>query len=1058
MCPSWKCSSLGLLSVVLSLVLPLVATPADLAPAYASSIQSQHPDGELRQLLQLGQQHYREGQFKEAIDVYQRSLVLLQGTGDNARLGEVFYQLGNSYYQLNQYLDGLKAYEQALAARRAIADQAGEGTLLNSIGRIYDKLNQPRQALKAYERALEIRREIRDDQGEAITLADVGTVYRRLGNYARALELYQRSLAISRTLKDALGEAEVLNSIGLTHEGLGQNKEALEAYQQSLLIFESAGKWLRAGKLQANIGSAYVKLGQLSAAEQALEKALTIARSINNLTVEATVLTSIGIVREQLGQYAQALMLHQQALTIFQSLQDPSNQSQVLLNLGMVYEQLGQYPKASEFYQQAFEICKVIRDRACGVAAINNLGTLYRLAQQNDKALDFYEQALRYARDIDDASGEATALNNLGVTYSTKGKYHTALEYYQQALAMRKETGDLTGEGITLSNMGSAYQGLRDFSQAQTHYQKALGIVREIRNRQAERIVLSNIAHLMSEQKQPELAIAFYKESVNVTEGIRADIRILDRTLQESYTQSVAGTYRNLADLLIQQGRLSEAQAVLELLKLRELREFTRDAGIQSAGISLAKVEEVALKQILEQFTTVGNFTQELVQCQQTNCPNLKQLQQQRDNLYAAVNQEMQQQRAILAKHFSSEAGSLTPDDLNQEARRIVNAQPGTVLIYPLVLKDKIQFLVAFQAGNGAVIFRPFESQVSAEQLFKTIQTFRQQLGETNAAGRPKADLAAVKATSQQLYTWLIKPLEAELNNPAIKHLVFAPDSTTRYIPLAALYDGKQYLIQRFTISTITAASRTDTEARMPKPDGQQSLLLAMGASTFPNLNPLDNVPAELDAITKTTSSEDREGIYPGSQFLNSTFDYEALKSSLDKGTYRILHLATHGAFKPGRPEDSYLVPGNGQNLTTDLIDQLGNYGLRNIHLVVLSACETAVGDRASDGIEIPGISYFFLKNEVKSVMASLWNVNDASTALIMQQFYKHVAAGKTKAEALQAVQQDFIQGKLTAKDAPARADVEVRVESGSRATQSQSSTFSHPYYWAPFILIGNSL
>jgi len=321
--------------------------------------------------------------------------------------------------------------------------------------------------------------------------------------------------------------------------------------------------------------------------------------------------------------------------------------------------------------------------------------------------------------------------------------------------------------------------------------------------------------------------------------------------------------------------------------------------------------------------------------------------------------------------------------------------------------------------------------------------------------GTPKADLATVQATSQQLYTWLIKPLEAELNAANIKHLVFAPDSTTRYIPLAALYDGKQYLIQRFTVSTITAASKTDTEAKVPRPTGNQPMLLAMGASTFPNLNPLTNVPAELDAITRTNQRKDIQGIYPGSEFLNTSFDYDTLKANLKTGTYRILHLATHGAFKAGRPEDSYLVPGRGQNLTTELIDQLGNYGLGNIHLVVLSACETAVGDRASDGMEIPGISYFFLKNDVKAVTASLWNVNDASTALIMQQFYLHIGNGMTKAQALQQVQQNLIDGKFTAKDAPTRSDI---IVTGAPARSPKPPNFAHPYYWAPFILIGNSL
>jgi len=194
--------------------------------------------------------------------------------------------------------------------------------------------------------------------------------------------------------------------------------------------------------------------------------------------------------------------------------------------------------------------------------------------------------------------------------------------------------------------------------------------------------------------------------------------------------------------------------------------------------------------------------------------------------------------------------------------------------------------------------------------------------------------------------------------------------------------------------------------------------------------------------------------IYPGKIRLDAAFTASSLRDNRDP--FRILHIATHGSFNPKSITASFLLLGDGSRLPITDIATLTN--LNTTHLVVLSACETGLSGSAQDGTEISGISGYFLYRGAKSVMASLWNVNDASTALMMQQFYKHLASGMTKAEALQAVQQDFIQGKLTAKDAPARADVEVRVEPGTRATQSQLSTFSHPYYWAPFILIGNSL
>ena len=1053
--------------------------------------------GEAQTLKNIGET-YNNGQYSKALEFFQQALVITKEIGDRKGEGTALNTIGVIYTNLGQYVKALEFYQQALVIHREIGDRSGESNSLNNIGSIYNSLGQYSRALEFYQRALGIAKEIRNRKGEGTTLNNIGVIYTNLGQYVKALELYQQALVIHREIGDRKVESNTLNNIGGTYNSLGQYSKALDFHQQALVICREIGNRAGEGVALSSIGSVYNALSQYTKALDYHQQSLAISKEIGDRSGESVSLNNIGRVYEQLGQYAKALDYHQQSLAISKEIGDRSGESTSLNNIGLVYDALSQYAKALDYHQQSLAISKEIGARSDESNSLNNIGLVYMKLGLYTKALDYLQQSLAISKEIGNRFGESAALTNtgsvyrrleknsealsyyqqalvidqeigsrwgegfsrdyIGAVYRQMGEYAKALDYHQHSLVIRQELGNQRGEGIALDNLGQVYRGLGQYAQALDFFQRAFAVRQTIGDRQGEGETLSNLASVFKAQEQLELAIAFYKQSVNTFEAVRGEIRQLPREFQESYTQSLVGTYRNLADLLIQQGRLSEAQAVLELLKLRELREFTRDAGINSSGISLAKVEEAALNQILSQFTTVGHFTQELTKCQQTQCPNLRQLEQQRDALYAAVNQEMRQQRAILAKHFSSEAGTLSPDKLNAEARRIVNAQPGTVLIYPLVLKDKIQFLVAFQAGNGAVTFRPFETQVSAEHLFKTIQTFRQQLGETNAAGRPKADLAAVKATSQQLYTWLIKPLETELNTPAIKHLVFAPDSTTRYIPLAALYDGKQYLIQRFTISTITAASQTNTTARMPKPDGQQSLLLAMGASTFPNLNSLDNVPAELDAITKTGSSGDQEGIYPGSKFLNSTFDYEALKSSLGKGTYRILHLATHGAFKPGRPEDSYLVPGRGQNLTTELIDQLGNHGLGDIHLVVLSACETAVGDRASDGIEIPGISYFFLKNEVKSVMASLWNVNDASTALIMQQFYKHVATGKTKAEALQAVQQDLIRVKLTAQDAPARADVIVTAKPGRRTAQGVKSDFSHPYYWAPFILIGNSL
>ncbi len=190
---------------------------------------------------------------------------------------------------------------------------------------------------------------------------------------------------------------------------------------------------------------------------------------------------------------------------------------------------------------------------------------------------------------------------------------------------------------------------------------------------------------------------------------------------------------------------------------------------------------------------------------------------------------------------------------------------------------------------------------------------------------------------------------------------------------------------------------------------------------------------------------------------LNQASTASAFEDNLSGGKYQIVHIATHGEFDTNNANQSYLLfstgeTGKGDRYTVSRIQQ--QESLRKIHLVILSACQSGRGESASSGIETPGMSAAFVRDRAKAVIASLWNVNDASASLMMQQFYKNLATGKmTKAEALRQVQLSLLSGKVTAKNAPDRAGARRYI-----LGQFPVDSFAHPYYWAPFILIGNSL
>jgi CHAT domain-containing protein len=487
----------------------------------------------------------------------------------------------------------------------------------------------------------------------------------------------------------------------------------------------------------------------------------------------------------------------------------------------------------------------------------------------------------------------------------------------------------------------------------------------------------------------------------------------------------------------------------LELLKVQELRDFTKDtrAGGENSGIATNPSEA----EILKIHGTLITLGREIEQCQQTQCQQKSQLLDQREVIAKEFDENVRSLEQEIRSRRANDKAFLDPTTLGGNAEEIVSAQPGTVLIYPLVLEDKLWILWAASGGITKSIEVP---QVGRRQLSETVVKFRQLLQN------PNSNLAELKATGKQLYDWLIpQSLQKELNENQIQNLVFSLDHVTRYIPMSAVFDGEKYLIENYNISTIISANLTKMSDRLP-PGTQNTSVLAAGLSEAKSgFNPLPNVPAELDAIVRQ-SPTDSQGIYPGLKLLNQAFDRKALRDNL--AGRQILHIATHGKFVPGNSYDSFLLLGNGEKLPIPEIQSLRDLG--KIHLVVLSACETALGDTRQDGTEIAGLSYYFLSGGAKAVMASLWEVNDESTRLLMEHFYSDLAKSTTdspitKAQALRQAQLSLMQGeRTTAANAGSRTSLEARPRPGAQTTATAVPGFSHPYYWAPFILIGNGL
>jgi len=334
---------------------------------------------------------------------------------------------------------------------------------------------------------------------------------------------------------------------------------------------------------------------------------------------------------------------------------------------------------------------------------------------------------------------------------------------------------------------------------------------------------------------------------------------------------------------------------------------------------------------------------------------------------------------------------------------------------------------------------KAYTSPIKESDLNKKIFEFRQELQNPASDPLPLA---------QELYHIVFpEGLRQDLDAMHAKTIMWSIDSTLRYIPFAALYDGKDYLVKSFRQSLITPASIPYlTEEPIRQWTG-------VGFGVSEGASPLPSVPGELRGIFRETA--DSKAPIPGVVLLNSAFTHQSFEDDLRQRRNPVVHIATHFDSRPGVAANSHLLLGDGELSLAEIESETRLFN--GVDLLTLSACNTAFTNRSEDGREVDSFGTIAQRLGAKGVIASLWSVNDESTAALMETMYRlrQQNAGMTKDEALRQAQLALLTGQLKpapAQDTPDRGGTPNRPKN----TMKTSTDWSHPYYWAPFILIGN--
>lgn len=703
-------------------------------------------------------------------------------------------------------------------------------------------------------------------------------------------------------------------------------------------------------------------------------------------------------------------------------------------------------------------ILREVGDRANEGVTLSNLGVASRSLSQYERAVTYYEQALVLLREVKDRANEGATLNNLGWAYDGLNQSERAITYYEQALILLREVKDRANEGATLHSLGAAYHNLSQYERAMSYYEQALAMQREIKDRAGEGTTLSDLMMAWQTREAPRLAIFYGKQAVNVYQAIRGDIHTLDKALQQSFLKSHTKAYRNLADLLITVGRLPEAQEVLALLKAEEYFDFVRRDANAAGGIPHATLtpEETEWEQryraIADRVTTLGMERQALLANSSRTGEEDARLEALEHDLTVAA-QAFQQFLSGLEEAFRGMPEGSARLAQVREAQGLMadlaDLGPGTVALYTLISEKTYRVILITPDAQVAR-----EYPITAADLNRKVLTLREALHTPRADPRPLA---------QELYQILVAPVANDLRGAQAQTLMWSLDGVLRYLPVAALHDGDAYLVERYRHVMFTPAS----QARLK--DAPQTMWKGLGlgvSQAHGDFAALPGVVEELQGIIRDEDHANRTGVLPGTVQMDAAFTAQAMRAAL-RQRYPVVHIASHFHFRPGNETASFLLLGDGNHLPLSEIKTWPNV-FSGVDLLTLSACETAMGNAAGDGKEVEGFGVLAQRQGAKAVVATLWPVADVSTKVLMQEFYRRreTQPGVPKVEALRQAQLALLHGQQPAGDGIAQGKRGL-IDPGSDRSDSSApvlphfpfnpwAPYAHPFYWAPFILIGN--
>jgi len=687
--------------------------------------------------------------------------------------------------------------------------------------------------------------------------------------------------------------------------------------------------------------------------------------------------------RQKLGQPVEALtqlLLAEEILNDYRSLNKAKNQLLLNAQFGSLYTQLNSLDKATSYLDKALAYLPKVREPSIKAKAMNDIALLMIKQGKTEKARQLLNQAqslMAKSSSVLTASIN-TNLARLAVEEALFDELDDTLKRAVNsidALIGANEKAFLyVAVGSLYSEALNRYEGVvpqHYRGDAYQQYQQAIATAKQSKDNNLQAYAYGEMATLYEDVARNEEAAHYGRQALFYAQ-------------QSGNKNSLYQWQWLVARTTAMQGKLIESALIFEqALETVESIRYTLAEGAQGSYRSI-----------------VGPLYYQYADLQLHRTAAMAEGKQKQQILFDVRDALEDVKRAEIEDYFNNQCLKDEGDDLNLDTVLL-----ETVVLYPVLLEDRIELLIS----NGKKI-QQFKAPVRLNKLTQTVRDFRLQIERETGTSQ-------YKKYSQQLYTWLIQPIQNYLDEHQIHTMVIIPDGPLRTIPFSALYDGNQYLIEKYAVATAPGLSMIDS-----KPLEKQNINVFAGgiSESVQGFDALPNVGKELASLQQNIDAS----IYQDKKFTNAL-----LESQLKAGQFNVAHLATHGEFLSDYKK-SFLLTHDGRFTLSSLEETVGQRGITGkepLELLVLSACQTAAGDdRAALGLA--GVA---IQAGARSALASLWSINDEATFELVNEFYVQLQKKSiSKAESLRRAQLKLI----------------------------ANNRYEHPSNWSPFLLIGNWL